>query len=417
MGIRFEALQAHKGDSLLLQFGTRTVPLLAVIDGGPNKTYKPALRPRLLEIKGARGLDAASPLPIDLLMVSHIDDDHIKGVLELTRELTDAMDAGTAAPFLVRSVWHNTFDDVLGTTPDELTASITAQFGAASTAEVAADLYPNLSLDTAKVLASVPQGRQLRDDIKKLRLPLNGPFKGGLVMLKPKAEPKIRLGPAGAGGIDLRVIGPLKPQLEALQKDHDKFLKALKKKKQNGESALAAFTDTSAPNLSSIAVEVTQGAHKLLLTGDARGDYLLEGLKACKLLTAGKPYVVDLLKVPHHGSDRNMTREFFEQVHATHYVFSGDGEHGNPERETLQMLFEARRNVPALKLKPFTVWLTYTVDVIDLAREQDWEKERKKGRKTRKWNAKKDGLKAFFESVKGGPHTLKQGEKVIVELA
>ena len=54
-----------------------------------------------------------------------------------------------------------------------------------------------------------------------------------------------------------------------------------------------------------------------------------------------------------------------------HYVFSGDGEHGNPERETLQMLFEARRNVPALKLQPFTIWLTYTVGRHRYAREQD----------------------------------------------
>jgi hypothetical protein len=28
-----------------------------------------------------------------------------------------------------------------------------------------------------------------------------------------------------------------------------------------------------------------------------------------------------------------------------HYVFSGDGEHGNPERETLEMLLEARGDV------------------------------------------------------------------------
>jgi phosphoribosyl 1,2-cyclic phosphodiesterase len=30
------------------------------------------------------------PLPVDLLMVSHVDDDHIQGFLELTRELIEA---------------------------------------------------------------------------------------------------------------------------------------------------------------------------------------------------------------------------------------------------------------------------------------------------------------------------------------
>ena len=51
---------------------------------------------------------------------------------------------------------------------------------------------------------------------------------------------------------------------------------------------------------------------------------------------------VDLLKVPHHGSANNLDDDFFERITADHYVFSGNGEHGNPERETLEMLFDAR---------------------------------------------------------------------------
>ena len=51
---------------------------------------------------------------------------------------------------------------------------------------------------------------------------------------------------------------------------------------------------------------------------------------------------VDVLKVPHHGSSNNLDDDFFERIIADHYVFSGDGEHGNPERETLEMLFKAR---------------------------------------------------------------------------
>jgi hypothetical protein len=400
MAFTFEALRAHKGDSLLLRFGTEASPLLAVIDGGPSNTFGPSLRPRLLELKHERGLDDSDALPIDWLMVSHIDDDHIKGVLELTKELTEALDDGTAAEFRVRSVWHNSFDDLLKTTPDELKAAITAAFGAASTSELAVDLFPKLSLEAAKVLASVPQGRQLRDDIKKLSIPLNGSFGGGLVLLKPKAEPKIRFGPARSGGIRVRVVGPLKPQLEALQKAHDAFLRSKKKKKSDAEAALAAFTDSSVPNLSSIVVEVTSGKRKLLLTGDARGDFVLEGLKSCKLLSESKPYVVDILKVPHHGSDRNMTRAFFEQVHATHYVFSGDGEHGNPERATMKMLFDARAKTDSLKDAEFTVWLTYPIDEIDERREETWEKERKKSKKGRAWDARKDSLRSFFDGVK-----------------
>ena len=51
---------------------------------------------------------------------------------------------------------------------------------------------------------------------------------------------------------------------------------------------------------------------------------------------------VDILKVPHHGSSNNLDNDFFERITADHYVMSGDGEHGNPERESIEMLFKAR---------------------------------------------------------------------------
>lgn len=74
---------------------------------------------------------------------------------------------------------------------------------------------------------------------------------------------------------------------------------------------------------------------------------------------------------------------FFERIIADHYVFSGNGEHGNPDRETLQMLSEARGSAK------FTVYLTYPIDEIDVARKADWEEEqaKEKGRRTKRTNA------------------------------
>ncbi len=96
--------RARKGDSLLLHFGSPDAPGLAMIDGGPKAVYAPHLRPRLIEIREARGLQAHQPLPVDLLMVSHVDDDHIQGVLDFTKELREAV----GAPFArVLRFWHN----------------------------------------------------------------------------------------------------------------------------------------------------------------------------------------------------------------------------------------------------------------------------------------------------------------------
>ena len=45
-------------------------------------------------------------------MVSHIDDDHIHGLLDLTGELIDADSQGQTPNVTVGSFWHNSFNDL-----------------------------------------------------------------------------------------------------------------------------------------------------------------------------------------------------------------------------------------------------------------------------------------------------------------
>ena len=65
----------------------RQSPCLILVDGGPGGTYQDHLRPRLMELRDERGLDHFTPLVIDLVIVSHVDDDHINGILDLFREM------------------------------------------------------------------------------------------------------------------------------------------------------------------------------------------------------------------------------------------------------------------------------------------------------------------------------------------
>ena len=114
----FEALPARKGDCLILHFGSDDVPKLCVVDGGPGRVYQEALRPRLQQISDARGLGFGESLGIDLLMVSHVDDDHINGVLDLAEELEEAKARNEVPLARVETLWHNSFDDIIGNSPD-----------------------------------------------------------------------------------------------------------------------------------------------------------------------------------------------------------------------------------------------------------------------------------------------------------
>lgn len=387
--------RAKKGDCLLLHYGSKKDPGLIMIDGGPSQVYKPHLKPRLEELRQARGLADNASLPVDLLMVSHIDDDHIKGILELTKELLEAKAARQPLALKINAIWHNTFDDIIGNNPNQLTAAVTAQYGAASlSGEVDVE---GLNPDAARVLASVSQGFRLRDDTKGLKLRLNPEFQGKLVIAEKKGK-KIDM----KKGLKFTVVGPMNDEVVALQKAHDSFLK--KKEDEKGTAgALASFTDTSVANLSSVVVLAEVGKKRMLLTGDARGDKVLAGLELVGLLKPpdGESTMhVDILKGPHHGSNRNVERIFFKRITADHYVFSGNGEHGNPERETLEMLLAERGD------EDYTVHLTYPIEEIDADREKDWKKEqaKEKARKAKKirpnWSAKKNSLAAFLAANK-----------------
>lgn len=419
MWFSLDVIRARKGDCLILHFGSKDDPHFIMIDGGPSNVYEPHLKLRLEQLRKGCDLEEQDPLPVDVMMVSHVDDDHVKGILDLTKELRDLKQAQSPLFLRVGSLWHNSFDDLLETTPKELKAE--AGFGAAALAgeiEVADDE----EFDAAKVLASIPQGRDLRLDAEFFKWKINDKFKGKLILATGNAK-AVPL----KGGLKFTVVGPMKPELEALQKEHDKWLR--KQKKKSPEAALAAFIDKSIPNLSSIVLLAEAEGKTMLLTGDARGDKILKGLQLVGLLGPGKhsKMRVDLLKVPHHGSANNLETSFFRRITADHYVFSGNGEHGNPERETLQMLLDESGDAE------FTIHLTYPIKEIDVERKNDWDKEQQK-EKTRKkknpnvnvredWSPKKHSLTAFFVAhqdfankvsivEEGNPHVINLLDKV-----
>ena len=106
------------------------------------------------------------------------------------------------------------------------------------------------------------------------------------------------------------------------------------------------------PNLASLTMLVEEGKQKILLTGDARGDQIVDGLRAAGKLT-GDTLKVDVLKVQHHGSENNVDSDFCDTVIAKHYVFCGNGEHENPDLRVLELVAKRRLAVPGT----FKFWI------------------------------------------------------------
>lgn len=75
---RLEMLPAAHGDCLWIEYGDAAHPRRILIDGGPGRTY-PNLRARILQVPKAERR-------FDLLVITHIDADHIEGVVRLLRD-------------------------------------------------------------------------------------------------------------------------------------------------------------------------------------------------------------------------------------------------------------------------------------------------------------------------------------------
>jgi len=331
--LALEVLRAEHGDCLLLTYGRD----LVLIDGGPPGVYDATLKPRLQELIGERD----EPLFLRMVMVSHIDDDHIVGLADMFSEARERKEEQRGpAEWRTGELWLNAFGALTGA---GRSAGASGIHGAAMEALV--DAAPGAQSEA--VAASVANGIALQQDAIGLGVEINKSFGGGLVQVGGDSA-TIEVAP----DLTFTVIAPAEERLTKLQEKWEAWVR----NHPRADAQTAANLDRSVFNLSSIVVLARSGGRSLLLTGDAGSDDMLAGLEAAGLLTdAGPPLAVDVLKLPHHGSIRNVDAVFFERVRARNYVISANGRDGNPDDATLALLCDARRNDE----EPWTLWLTY----------------------------------------------------------
>jgi hypothetical protein len=347
MLLTLEALNAEEGDCLLLHVGTKQEPLHILIDGGPGGTYLRSLQPRLRELRELHGLDDAERLPIELAVLTHTDADHIDGLVAMFEDLRKTKEHKQALPYRIKRLWYNSFDDIVRNHEVGSIQSLSA----------------SASPEVRAFVAGTKMGQALRDLARKLEIPVNRDFED---YMPEGAERCFAMRTAAEApcieveDLNLTVLSPTAKELEDFEEEWNKYLREQAKKQREG-GATAYGIDQSRTNLSSIVVLAEAGRHSLLLAGDARASQILDGLRASgRLADDGEPCDVDLFKIGHHGARGNQSLALFQQVRAKHYVISANGKHGNPDRESLDMLWEARGK------GDWQIWTTFPRDAFKL---------------------------------------------------
>ena len=307
-------LQAGHGDCILIrgEFDEKFRNIL--IDGGPNKAYQYKRREGALK-KVLKTIEAKGQ-KIDLLILSHVDDDHIAGLLSGFKN-------GGLLEKLTEKVWFNSgklifehFDKV----HDETNLL---------------DFGSNRLGTDADNFTSIGQGIKFEDYISKL-----GIWQYEIIQAGQVHE---------LFGIKFTILSPNKEKLKKLlikwEREQPSSLTSLASNdydKNFGELMLNdQFKEDSSPhNGSSIAFIFEYAGKSLLLLGDAHNDVIVESLKEMGF-SEENPLSLDYVKLSHHGSQYNTSSEFLKLISCQNYIISTDGlRHGLPNKLTLARIAE-----------------------------------------------------------------------------
>jgi beta-lactamase superfamily II metal-dependent hydrolase len=158
--------------------------------------------------------------------------------------------------------------------------------------------------------------------------------------------------------------------LEELRQEWKNWLNK-KKLNQYAEFELLQILDKSVPNLSSIMLLLEGKNRKILFTGGGSGDDIIKVLTTNRMLDKQAKFHVDVVKLPHHGSDRNVSIEFFNTVNADYYVISANGRDDNPSIDTLKWIIESGLKSKKSKKIVFT---NNTSNIAKILKEYDEKK-------------------------------------------
>ena len=364
--MRINVFPALNGDCILVEY---VASHYILIDGGYVNTYNNYLLPKLVEIANNGGT-------VDVVVVTHIDEDHISGIIKLLEE--------DVRPISIKEIWYNGYKHVqsvaIVSEEDEIFA------------------HKNICKETNVInpkSISAKQGCTLSTLIARKGLLWNGPTKGNAM----KGLISYLL-----GGATIHILSPNNDDISnvelfwkkrlikdgLLSKAHsneywdDAFEFCLSKekpgfhfhKKKVSKSydlikikEEAYVPDDSATNGSSIAFVLEVEGKRILFLGDAHAETIVESL----ITLYGEknaPFRFDAVKLSHHGSFNNNSPKLLDIITCDNWLISTNGDkYDHPDLPTLaHIITNENNNAPKL-------YFNYNLAVSEELMKQDYHRD------------------------------------------
>lgn len=345
---RITMFDSAEGDCFFLEFYFDSTKYTILMDTGPGMCWTTSLKPFLDQL-------IAKKEKINVLVITHIDNDHIGGAIRLfqSKEYSD----------LVEEVWFNGLKQVLNTdavnsVSDNQTAyqRIIFKHRHNDSSDGTHPISARQALSLGNMLESLgkPTKRITCDtppviETDNFRIDFLLPTENQLKALQNHFLHFLRL----AGGSKQIILTPEgEIAFEHLMRDDDTTNQdihpiskvSLDIHRIEKWATAKADKDQSVTNTSSIAICITFYDKYFLFPGDAAGQDILEAVDNKNL-----PTNYEVIKLPHHGSNRN-SLSLPEKLDAKKYLISTDSKRiSHPGKETLAKLV-TRHTVGSLHL-------------------------------------------------------------------
>jgi hypothetical protein len=326
-------LPARQGDAIWIRWGAEEHPYQLLIDMGTEGVGE-QVRERILALPEVRRR-------FELLVVTHVDRDHIGGVL------TALAEADPIAGLVIGDVWFNGYPHLKGGS----VSSALESMGPAQGARLGNWLK---DMPWNRAFQGAPVQRVPGEDLKRITLvddlvlTVLGPTPQRLLELGPvwieEVEAAIAKGSLQREVAGLEPMGPTTPP--SLEDRHD--LEMLAETRTD--------RDKSEANGSSIVLLLEYRDKSVLLAGDAFGSDLIEGIGA---LGGSGRLKVDAFKLPHHCSQSNIVPDLVGAVDCGCWLVSTDGtQFRHPDPVALARII--RHAQPSSPLLAFNVKSKYS---------------------------------------------------------